>query len=232
MRVLVVEDDKNLREQLSLGADRRGLHRRYRRQRRGRPIPRRDRTLRLAILDLGLPKVDGLTVLKAWRKDGRTMPVLILSARDRWSEKVEGLDLGANDYVTKPFHMAELLARVRANVRRQTDHQSSVLEVGDLRLNAATGQVTVNGAPVKLTAYQYKVLDYLMHHAGRIVSRTELTEKIYSQDHERDSNTIEVFIGILRRKIGTRPHHHRKGLGLSPGRSRGTAVSAGAGGRP
>jgi two-component system OmpR family response regulator len=136
-----------------------------------------------------------------------------LSARDRWSEKVEGLDLGANDYVTKPFHMAELLARVRANVRRQTDHKSSVLEVGDLRLNAATGQVAVNGAPIKLTAYQYKVLDYLMHHAGRIVSRSELTEKIYSQDHERDSNTIEVFIGILRRKIGSNRIITEKGLG-------------------
>src|SRR5262249_12689529 len=144
---------------------------------------------------------------------GRTMPVLILSARDRWSEKVEGLDVGANDYLTKPFHMAELLARVRAHVRKQTDHQTSVLEVGDLRLNAATGQVTVNGTPVKLTAYQYKVLDYLMHHAGRIVSRTELTEKIYAQDHERDSNTIEVFIGILRRKIGSNRILTEKGLG-------------------
>ncbi len=213
MRVLVVEDDKNLREQLVAaltdagytvdsadnGEDGQFL---------GDPEP-----YDLAILDLGLPKVDGLSVLKAWRKEGRTMPVLILSARDRWSEKVEGLDLGASDYVTKPFHMAELLARVRANVRRQTDHQSSVLEVGDLRLNAATGQVTVNGAPVKLTAYQYKVLDYLMHHAGRIVSRTELTEKIYSQDHERDSNTIEVFIGILRRKIGSERIITEKGLG-------------------
>ena len=213
MRVLVVEDDKNLREQLAgalvdagytvdtadNGEDGQFL---------GETEP-----YDLAILDLGLPKVDGLSVLKAWRKDGRSMPVLILSARDRWSEKVEGLDLGANDYVTKPFNMAELLARVRANVRRQTDHQSSVLEVGDLRLNAATGQVTVNGAPVKLTAYQYKVLDYLMHHAGRIVSRTELTEKIYSQDHERDSNTIEVFVGILRRKIGSNRIITEKGLG-------------------
>ena len=213
MRVLVVEDDKNLREQLSgalvdagytvdtadNGEDGQFL---------GETEP-----YDLAILDLGLPKVDGLSVLKAWRKEGRSMPVLILSARDRWSEKVEGLDLGANDYVTKPFHMGELLARVRANVRRQTDHKSSVLEVGELRLNSATGQVTVNGAPVKLTAYQYKVLDYLMHHAGRIVSRTELTEKIYSQDHERDSNTIEVFIGILRRKIGANRIITEKGLG-------------------
>lgn len=213
MRVLVVEDDKNLREQLATALGDAGYTVDTADNGEDGQFLGETEPYDLAILDLGLPKVDGLTVLKSWRKDGRTLPVLILSARDRWSEKVEGLDLGANDYVTKPFHMGELLARVRANVRRQTDHQSSVLEVGDLRLNAATGQVTVNGAPVKLTAYQYKVLDYLMHHAGRIVSRSELTEKIYSQDHERDSNTIEVFIGILRRKIGSNRIITEKGLG-------------------
>jgi two-component system OmpR family response regulator len=213
MRVLVVEDDKNLREQLSGALTDAGYTVDSADNGEDGQFLGETEPYDLAILDLGLPKVDGLTVLKAWRKEGRTMPVLILSARDRWSEKVEGLDLGANDYVTKPFHMAELLARVRANVRRQTDHKSSVLEVGDLRLNAATGQVAVNGAPIKLTAYQYQVLDYLMHHAGRIVSRSELTEKIYSQDHERDSNTIEVFIGILRRKIGSNRIITEKGLG-------------------
>ncbi|WP_135210749.1 response regulator transcription factor [Vitreimonas flagellata] len=213
MRLLVVEDDKNLREQLASALGDAGYTVDTADNGEDGQFLGETEPYDLAILDLGLPKVDGLTVLKAWRKEGRSMPVLILSARDRWSEKVEGLDLGANDYVTKPFHMAELLARVRANVRRTTDHQSAVLEVGDLRLNAATGQVTVNGAPVKLTAYQYKVLDYLMHHAGRIVSRAELTEKIYSQDHERDSNTIEVFIGILRRKIGTDRIITEKGLG-------------------
>lgn len=213
MRVLVVEDDKNLREQLSGALGDAGYTVDTADNGEDGQFMGETEPYDLAILDLGLPKVDGLSVLKAWRKEGRSMPVLILSARDRWSEKVEGLDLGANDYVTKPFHMAELLARVRANVRRQTDHQSSVLEVGDLQLNSATGQVTVNGVPIKLTAYQYKVLDYLMHHAGRIVSRAELTEKIYSQDHERDSNTIEVFIGILRRKIGTNRIITEKGLG-------------------
>lgn len=213
MRILVVEDDKSLREQLiaalgDAGYTVDGADNGEDGQFLGETEP-----YDLVILDLGLPKVDGLSVLKAWRGQGRTMPVLILSARDRWSEKVEGLDLGANDYLTKPFHMAELLARVRANVRRTTDQTSSVLESGDLRLNTATGQVTVNGAPVKLTAYQYKVLDYLMHHAGRIVSRSELIEKIYAQDHERDSNTIEVFIGILRRKIGSDRIVTEKGLG-------------------
>jgi two-component system OmpR family response regulator len=213
MRVLVVEDDKNLREQLAAALGDAGYTVDSADNGEDGQFLGETEPYDLAILDLGLPKIDGLSVLKYWRKEGRTMPVLILSARDRWSEKVEGLDLGANDYVTKPFHMGELLARVRANVRRQTDHQSSTLEVGDLQLNAATGQVTVNGAPVKLTAYQYKVLDYLMHHAGRIVSRSELTEKIYSQDHERDSNTIEVFIGILRRKIGSDRIITEKGLG-------------------
>ncbi|MGE3142656.1 MAG: response regulator [Hyphomonadaceae bacterium] len=213
MRILVVEDDRNLREQLAAALGDVGyavdaFDNGEDGQFQGETEP-----YDLIVLDLGLPKVDGLTVLKNWRQGGVTTPVLILSARDRWSEKVEGLDLGANDYLTKPFHMAELLARVRAHVRRPTEHASAVLEVGDLRLNSATGQVTVNGQPVKLTAYQYKVLDYLMHHAGRIVSRTELTEKIYAQDHERDSNTIEVFIGILRRKVGADRIVTEKGLG-------------------
>lgn len=213
MRVLVVEDDKNLREQLASALGDAGYTVDTADNGEDGQFQGETEPYDIAILDLGLPKIDGLTVLKAWRKAGRDLPVLILSARDRWSEKVEGLDLGANDYVTKPFHMAELLARVRANIRRQTDHKSSLLEVGDLRLNAATGQVSVAGVPVKLTAYQYKVLDYMMHHAGRIISRTELTEKIYAQDHERDSNTIEVFIGILRRKIGTERIITEKGLG-------------------
>ncbi|MGE0828027.1 MAG: response regulator [Hyphomonadaceae bacterium] len=213
MRVLVVEDDKNLREQLASALADAGYTVDTADNGEDGQFLGETEPYDLVILDLGLPKVDGLTILKHWRAEARTMPVLILSARDRWSEKVEGLDLGANDYLTKPFHMAELLARVRANVRRTTDHASSVLESGDLMLNTATGQVTVAGAPVKLTAYQYKVLDYLMHHRGRIVSRSELIEKIYAQDHERDSNTIEVFIGILRRKIGTDRIVTEKGLG-------------------
>ncbi len=213
MRVLVVEDDRNLREQLVAALGDAGYAVDAADNGEDGQFLGETEPYDLAIIDLGLPKVDGLSMLKAWREAGRTLPVLILSARDRWSEKVEGLDLGANDYVTKPFHMAELLARVRAHVRGGTEHKSSVLECGDLRLNAATGQVTVAGAPVKLTAYQYKVLDYLMHHAGRVISRTELTEKIYAQDHERDSNTIEVFIGILRRKIGPERIVTEKGLG-------------------
>jgi two-component system OmpR family response regulator len=213
MRILLVEDDRALREQLqtaltdvgyavdtaSNGEDGQFL---------GETEP-----YDLAILDLGLPQVDGLTILRGWRAAGNTMPVLILSARDRWSEKVEGLDLGANDYLTKPFHMEELLARVRAHIRTQAGQGSSVMACGDLQVNAATGQVTVNGQSVKLTAFQFKVLVYLIHHQGRIISRSELVEKIYAQDHERDSNTIEVFIGILRRKIGADRILTEKGLG-------------------
>ena len=213
MRILVIEDDRNLRDQLASALGDAGYAVDTADNGEDGQFLGETEPYDLIVLDLGLPKVDGLTVLKTWRQANVTTPVLILSARDRWSEKVEGLDLGANDYLTKPFHMAELLARARAHVRRQTDHASAVLEVGDLRLNSATGQVTVNGQPVKLTAYQYKVLDYLMHHAGRIVSRTELTEKIYAQDHERDSNTIEVFIGILRRKVGADRIITEKGLG-------------------
>ena len=213
MRVLVVEDDKNLREQLAAALGDAGYTVDTADNGEDGQFLGETEPYDLAILDLGLPKVDGLTVLRKWREQGRAMPVLILSARDRWSEKVEGLDLGANDYVTKPFHMAELLARVRANVRKQTEHASAVLECGDLRVNTATGQVTVDGRPIKLTAFQYKVLDYLMHHKGKIVSRSELIEKIYAQDHERDSNTIEVFVGILRRKIGPERIVTEKGLG-------------------
>jgi two-component system OmpR family response regulator len=213
MRVLVVEDDRNLREQLVSALGDAGYAVDSAPDGEEGQFLGETEPYDLVILDLGLPKVDGMTILKSWRAQGRSMPVLILSARDRWSEKVEGLDLGANDYLTKPFHMGELLARVRANVRRMTDHASAVLECGDLALNTATGQVTVAGQPVKLTAYQFKVLDYLMHHRGRIVSRSELIEKIYAQDHERDSNTIEVFIGILRRKIGNDRIVTEKGLG-------------------
>lgn len=213
MRILVVEDDRNLREQLVSALTDAGYAVDAADNGEDGQFMGETEPYDMVILDLGLPKVDGLTVLKSWRGGGMNAPVLVLSARDRWSEKVEALDLGANDYVTKPHNVAELLARVRAHVRRPTGAVSAVLDVGDLRLNSATGQVTVGGQPVKLTAFQYKVLDYLMHHAGRIVSRSELTEKIYAQDHERDSNTIEVFIGILRRKIGPERIVTEKGLG-------------------
>jgi two-component system OmpR family response regulator len=165
------------------------------------------------VLDLGLPVIDGVTVLGRWRRAGRKFPVLILTARDRWSEKVAGFDAGADDYVVKPFQMEEVLARIRALIRRAAGHASAELECGALRIDSASGRVTVGGAPVKLTAQEFRLLDYLMHHQGKVVSRTELTEHIYDQDFDRDSNTIEVFVGRLRKKLGADYIATVRGLG-------------------
>ncbi len=154
------------------------------------------------ILDLGLPVVDGLTVLRRWREAGRSMPVLILTARDRWSEKVEGFDAGADDYVVKPFSMEEVLARIRALIRRAAGHASPELSCGPVRIDTRSSRVSVDGAPVALTAHELKLMSYLMHHQGKVISRTELVEHMYDQEFDRDSNTIEVFVGRLRKKLG------------------------------
>ncbi|WP_150524995.1 response regulator [Roseibium sediminis] len=169
------------------------------------------------VLDLGLPKLDGLSVLENWRRDGRTMPVLILTARDRWSDKVAGIDAGADDYVAKPFHMEEVLARVRALVRRAAGHASNELTCGNVRLDLRSGRVTVDGSPVKLTSHEYRLLSYLLHHQGKVISRTELTEHLYDQDFDRDSNTVEVFVGRLRKKIGSDTIETIRGLGYRMG---------------
>jgi two-component system OmpR family response regulator len=165
------------------------------------------------ILDLGLPKVDGVAVLQGWRRAGKTMPVLILTARDRWSDKVSGFDAGADDYVVKPFHIEELLARVRALLRRAAGHATSELVCGPVRLDTRASRVVVDGNPVKLTSHEYRLLSYLMHHQGRVVSRTELVEHLYDQDFDRDSNTIEVFVGRLRKKLGIDVIETVRGLG-------------------
>jgi two-component system, OmpR family, response regulator len=165
------------------------------------------------ILDLGLPKIDGVSVLAAWRRAERKMPVIILTARDRWSDKVQGFDAGADDYVTKPFHVEELLARVRALLRRAAGHASSEIVCGPVTLDTRAGRVLVDGNPVKLTSHEYRLLSYLMHHQGRIVSRSELTEHMYDQDFDRDSNTIEVFVGRLRKKLGVDAIQTVRGLG-------------------
>jgi two-component system OmpR family response regulator len=165
------------------------------------------------ILDLGLPKMDGVRILEQWRRDDKRMPVLILTARDRWNEKVAGMDAGADDYVTKPFNMEELLARVRALLRRTTGHAKSEIECGPLRLDTKMARVTYEGVPIKLTSHEYRLLAYLLHHRGRVVSRTELVEHLYEQDFDRDSNTIEVFIGRLRKKIPTDMIKTIRGLG-------------------
>ncbi len=165
------------------------------------------------ILDLGLPKIDGVSVLNAWRRAEKVMPVIILTARDRWSDKVQGFDAGADDYVTKPFHVEELLARVRALLRRAAGHASSEITCGPVALDTRAGRVLVNDMPVKLTSHEYRLLSYLMHHKGRVVSRTELTEHMYDQDFDRDSNTIEVFVGRLRKKLGVEVIQTVRGLG-------------------
>ncbi len=170
------------------------------------------------VLDLGLPKMDGISVLESWRRNGKMMPVLILTARDRWSDKVQGFDAGADDYVAKPFHMEEVLARIRALLRRSAGHATNELACGPVTLDTRSSRVSVNGNPVRLTSHEYRLLAYLMHHNGRVVSRTELVEHLYDQDFDRDSNTIEVFVGRLRKKLGIDVIQTVRGLGymLSP----------------
>lgn len=170
-------------------------------------------TFDAVVLDLGLPVVDGLTVLKAWRAGGRNMPVLILTARDNWHEKVAGIDAGADDYLTKPFHMEELLARVRALLRRSTAHASAQWRCGPLLLDTRQARASVDGRPLTLTSHEFKVLSVLMQRAGEVVSRSELTEHVYAQDLDRDSNTIEVFVGRLRKKLPPDTIETVRGLG-------------------
>ena len=165
------------------------------------------------VLDLGLPVLDGVSVLEKWRRAGKKMPVLILTARDRWSDKVAGFDAGADDYVAKPFHMEEVLARIRALLRRSAGHATSEIACGPLVLDTKSARVTVNGTAIKLTSLEFRLLSYLMHHKGKVVSRTELVEHLYDQDFDRDSNTIEVFIGRLRKKLGVDVLHTIRGMG-------------------
>jgi two-component system OmpR family response regulator len=201
MRILVVEDEPTLAEQLAEGVREAGYavdvaHNGLDAHFMGDTEP-----FDAVVLDLGLPQMDGITVLKKWRDAGRTMPVLILTARDNWHEKVAGIDAGADDYLTKPFHMEELLARLRALIRRAGGHASAELACGPVTLDTRNNRVTVEGRALTLTSHEYRVLAYLMHHAGEVVSRSDLVEHIYAQDFDRDSNTVEVFIGRLRKKL-------------------------------
>ncbi len=201
MRLLLVEDDPTLRAQVRAGLQDAGYVVDEADNGRDAHFQGDTEAYDAVVLDLGLPLLDGLTVLKRWRDAGRTLPVLILTARDNWSEKVAGIDAGADDYLTKPFHLEELLARLRGLIRRAAGQASPVLRCGELALDTRSGRVTLAGQPVSLTSHEHKVLDYLMHRPGAVVSRTELTEHIYAQDFDRDSNTIEVFVGRLRRKL-------------------------------
>jgi two-component system, OmpR family, response regulator len=213
VRVLVVEDDADLNRQLADALKEAGYAVDTATDGEQGHFLGDTEPYDLVVLDIGLPVLDGISVLERWRRDGRSMPVLILTARDRWSDKVQGIDAGADDYVAKPFHIEEVLARVRALVRRAAGHATNEIEIGPVRLDSRAGKVTVNGNPVKLTSHEYRVLEYLMHHRDRVVSRTELIEHLYDQDFDRDSNTIEVFVGRLRKKMTADIIETVRGLG-------------------
>ena len=213
MRILLVEDDPTLRAQLRAGLADAG----YAVDEAGNGIDAQHlgetEPFDAAVLDLGLPALDGLSVLRRWRASGRTLPVLILTARDSWHEKVTGIDAGADDYLAKPFHMEELLARLRALIRRAQGLASPLLQCGAIVLDTRSGRVSQNGRPVNLTSHEFRLLAYLMHRPGQVVSRTELIEHLYAQDFDRDSNTIEVFIGRLRRKLAPGAIETVRGMG-------------------
>jgi two-component system OmpR family response regulator len=215
MRILVVEDEPGLRRQVSRALSEAGFSVDEAPDGEEGEFLGDTEPYDAVVLDLGLPKVDGITVLKHWRAAGRDMPVLILTARDGWNEKVAGFDAGADDYLTKPFHVEELLARVRALIRRSAGHASPILECGPVSLDTRAGKVTIDGASVTLTAHELKVLSYFMHHQDRVVSQTELIEHIYDQDFDRDSNTIEVFIARLRKKLAPDLIKTHRGRGYS-----------------
>ena len=213
MRVLVVEDEAPLAKQLIAALSRAGYAVDHAADGEHADLLGHDESFDAVILDLGLPKVDGLTLLRRWREAGQAMPVLVLTARGSWHEKVVGIDSGADDYLSKPFRMEELLARLRALIRRSSGHISSELRCGPIVLDTRAGKVTLAGAEVKLTSHEFRVLSYLMHHSERFVSQGELTEHIYAQSFDRDSNTVEVFIARLRRKLGPSFIETVRGLG-------------------
>lgn len=201
MRVLIVEDEEHLREQLAerlrqenyavdvTGDGREGLY------------LATEYPFDAAVIDLGLPGMDGIELIRKLRAQGSTLPILILTARSRWQEKVEGLEAGGDDYLAKPFHVEELLARLNALIRRATGNADKLVRIGAVSLDTRTHEVSVDGRPLELTAYEYRTLEYLMLHAGEVISKTRLTEHLYEQDFDRDSNVIEVFIGRLRKKL-------------------------------
>jgi two-component system OmpR family response regulator len=217
MRVLIIEDDRQLSDQLAEAMRDAGYTVDCAFDGEEGHFLGDTEPYDLVILDIGLPVMDGLSVLERWRRDGRSMPVLLLTARDRWSDKVQGIDAGADDYVAKPFHVEEVLARARALMRRAAGHASNSLSAGPVQLDLKTSRVTVDGKPVKLTSHEYKVLEYMMHHPGKVISRTELTEHLYDQDFDRDSNTIEVFVGRLRKKLGVDLIETVRGMGYRIG---------------
>jgi two-component system OmpR family response regulator len=213
MRILVVEDDKELNRQVSEALVDAGyvVDKAFDGE-EGHFLGDTE-PYDAVVLDIGLPQMDGISVMEKWRRAGRKMPVLMLTARDRWSDKVAGIDAGADDYVAKPFHIEEVLARLRALIRRAAGHASSEIVCGPVRLDTKASKADVNGKPLKLTSHEFRLLAYLMHHVDKVVSRTELVEHLYDQDFDRDSNTIEVFVGRLRKKMGIDMIETVRGMG-------------------
>lgn len=213
MRVLIVEDEPRLARQLSGALTEAGYAVDCASDGERADFLGHTESYDAVVLDLGLPKVDGLTVLRQWREHGIVTPVLVLTARGSWHEKVQGIDGGADDYVSKPFQVEEVLARLRALIRRAHRQPVPLLRCGDIALDPRSTAVTVKGVPVKLTSHEFRVLSYLMHHAGRVVPQGELTDHIYAHDAGRDSNTVEVFVARLRRKLGADAIATVRGLG-------------------
>ncbi len=201
MRVLVVEDEPTLSEQLKVALEEQGYVVHLANNGEDALHFGKEEPLDAAILDLGLPKLDGISVLKGWRSAQKKFPVIILTARDNWGEKVAGIDAGADDYLTKPFHMEELLARIRSIIRRSSGHSTSVLRIQGLTLDLASNRVSLNGSSINLTSFELRLLNYLMHHPNTVIDKATLSEHIYGYDEDKDSNTIEVFIGRLRKKL-------------------------------
>ncbi|MCB1800393.1 MAG: response regulator transcription factor [Gammaproteobacteria bacterium] len=216
MRILVVEDEPTLREQLTAQLKQRGYSVDGAEDGETGLYLGREYPMDLAIIDLGLPGISGIDLIRELRQLKRPFPILILTARDAWQDKVEGLESGADDYLTKPFHSEELLARVNALLRRAAGHSSPLLEVGEMGIDTVTQQVTVDGEAVTLTAHEYRILEYLTVHAGKVISKTELTEHVYDQDFDRDSNVVEVLVGRIRKKID--PDGKRKPIETLRGR--------------
>lgn len=213
MKVLVVEDDPQVSRQIETALKNSGYVVETARDGEEGLYQGETGSFDAVILDLGLPKIDGIKVLHQWRHHDRNMPVLILTARDTWREKVNGLRAGADDYVAKPFQIEELLARVEALIRRATGHANPVLVCGPVMLDTTSNRVTRNGEAVELTALELGMLSYLMHHQGQVISKSELTEHIYDQDFDRDSNVIEVLVNRLRNKLGAGLIRTRRGMG-------------------
>src|SRR5687767_747270 len=217
MRILIVDDEPALSQHLAQALGAAGYVVDLAADGERADFAVRTESYDAVLLDLGLPKIDGLTLLRGWRQSGVDVPVLVLTARGSWHETVDGIDAGADDYVAKPFQMEEVLARLRGLIRRASGQAHHLLRAGDVTLDPRLARVTRDGQPVKLTSHEFRVLSYLMHHRDRVVPQGELVEHIYAQDFDRDSNTVEVFVARLRRKLGASVIETVRGLGYRLG---------------